>query len=172
VGEHSAKSKKEKLVESIRAFLTEMSSRGEQQRSCDLCGAVMQSLPTTFWLDGTDSAWSIHLPVCLCEVTRTQPIRQAGECSMNTAVAPSPLNRNWRELYKAALFEPDRNKLSERIAHAEWALALRARELFHTDREHSQEQQAVDAAIAALQTLHATTCNEGRRSGVRRVQAA
>jgi hypothetical protein len=82
---------------------------------------------------------------------------------MSTGVAVSPTSKSWRELYKAALFETDKNRMSERIAHAEWALVLRARELFHTGSEHLQERQAVDAAIYALQALRRTTpCAAGR----------
>jgi Cft2 family RNA processing exonuclease len=82
---------------------------------------------------------------------------------MNAGVAASPIRKSWRELYKAAVFETDKNRVSERIAHAEWALALRARELFHTGREHLQERQAVDAAIYALHALRRTTaCAAGQ----------
>ena len=76
---------------------------------------------------------------------------------MNAGVAASPISKSWKELYKAALFETDKNRMSERIANAEWALALRARELFHTGNEHLEERQAVDAAIHALHALRCTT---------------
>jgi hypothetical protein len=64
-----------------------------------------------------------------------------------------------------ALFETDKNRMSERIAHAEWALALRARELFHAGREHLQERQAVDAAIYILHVLRSTGAYPDRRKG-------
>ena len=38
--------------------------------------------------------------------------------------------RNWRGLYKAALFETGASKLPSRIEEARRALALRSRELF------------------------------------------
>jgi hypothetical protein len=38
--------------------------------------------------------------------------------------------RNWRELYKAALFETDTSKIPSRIEEARRALAFRSRELF------------------------------------------
>ena len=60
---------------------------------------------------------------------------------MTMGVASSA-SSSWKELYRAALFETDKNQMAERIAKAEWALALRARELFHTGREHLQERQA------------------------------
>ena len=82
---------------------------------------------------------------------------------MSMGVAASPSN-NWKELYRAALFETDKNRMAERIANAEWALALRARELFHTGREHLQERQAVDAAIYALQALRRTATFAAERT--------
>ena len=82
---------------------------------------------------------------------------------MSTGVAVSPISKSWKELYKAALFETDRNRLSERIAYAEWALTLRARELFHTDSEHLQEREAVDTAIYTLHLLRGTMKCDNRR---------
>lgn len=90
---------------------------------------------------------------------------------MSTGIAASP-SKNWKELYMAALYERDKNRVSERIANAEWALALRARELFHTGRENLQERQAVDAAISALHALRSTTTNYEGKKGMHRVQAA
>ena len=91
---------------------------------------------------------------------------------MRTGFPVSPVSKSWKELYRAALFETDKSKLSERIAQAEWALSLLARELFHTDKEFLQERQAVDAATHALQALRSTLT--GKRSGDRtgRGQAA
>ena len=82
---------------------------------------------------------------------------------MSAGIVASPSGNRWKELYNAALFETDKNKLSERIANAEWALAFRARELFHTDSEHLQERQAVDSAINALFALRMATSNERRK---------
>ena len=59
----------------------------------------------------------------------------------------------WRELYRAALFETDKQKLSSRIAEAEKALILRARELFPMSEVNSEEGQAVDEALFALRAL-------------------
>jgi hypothetical protein len=75
---------------------------------------------------------------------------------MSTAIATSPFNKAWRELYKAALFETDKSKSLERIADAEVALTLRMRELFHADSNELQERQAVDTAISALYILRST----------------
>jgi hypothetical protein len=76
---------------------------------------------------------------------------------MNTGVAISPASATWKELYRAALFETDRSRLSERIAHAEWALALRSQQLFYEHGNHYVERQAVDAALYALFILKSHT---------------
>jgi hypothetical protein len=77
------------------------------------------------------------------------PVQTLKENSTVDPAAATP----WRELYRAALFETDKNRLSEGIAYAEWALVLRARELFHMGGEQLQERQAVDAALYALHVL-------------------
>ena len=64
--------------------------------------------------------------------------------------------RSWKNLYTAALFEIDRAKLPERIAEAEAALIVRARELFHAPGDHIEEQEAVDDAMYALRALRST----------------
>ena len=79
---------------------------------------------------------------------------------MSTGFAASPIIKNWKELYKAALFETDKSKMPERIAQAEWALVLRTRELFHAGIEHLREREAVDAALHALHILRGATISE------------
>jgi hypothetical protein len=73
---------------------------------------------------------------------------------MNTS---SSLNsRAWRGLYKAALFEVDNARLPDRIAQAEEALGLRARELFHVAGDNIEEGEALDDAMYALHALQNT----------------
>jgi hypothetical protein len=84
---------------------------------------------------------------------------------MSAGAAVSPINKSWKELYRAAVFETDKNQVSVRIAHAEWALAVRARELIHADSEHLQERQAVDTAIYALHILRSTGTYLDKRKG-------
>ena len=67
---------------------------------------------------------------------------------MNTGSSKSLDSGAWRDLYKAALFEIDNARLPERIAQAEKALALRARELFHIAGDNIEEEQALDHTIA------------------------
>ena len=59
---------------------------------------------------------------------------------MNTGSSKSLDRSAWRDLYKAALFEVDKTKLPERIAQAEKALVLRARELFHRAGDNIEEE--------------------------------
>ncbi len=67
-----------------------------------------------------------------------------------------PDMRPWRRLYTAALFEVDSARLPERIAEAEAALIVRARELFHAPGDNIEEEEAVDDAMYALRALRNT----------------
>ena len=49
---------------------------------------------------------------------------------MSTGISKFPDSRYWKQLYSAALSKIDKSKLPERIAEAERAVVLRARELF------------------------------------------
>ena len=69
--------------------------------------------------------------------------------------ARRPDLRPWRSLYTAALFEVDSSKLPQRIAEAESALIVRARELFHAG-DDIEEEEALDDAMYALQALRST----------------
>jgi hypothetical protein len=71
-------------------------------------------------------------------------------------MSASQSGRGWRELYLAALFEADRDKLAERIAEAKNALVVRARELFQRAEDHIEEEQAMDDAMYALHALSST----------------
>ncbi|MFZ3340119.1 MAG: hypothetical protein WA213_04500 [Terriglobales bacterium] len=64
--------------------------------------------------------------------------------------------RAWKRLYTTALFEPDSAKVPERIAEAEAALIVRARELFHAPGDNIEEEEALDDAMYALHALRNT----------------
>jgi hypothetical protein len=61
--------------------------------------------------------------------------------------------RNWRELYRAALFETDTSKIPSRIEEARSALVFRSRELFETSPNYDGETEAIENALYALQAL-------------------
>ena len=61
--------------------------------------------------------------------------------------------RNWRGLYKAALFETDTSKLAWRIEEARKALIFRSRELFETSPNYDGETDEIENALYALQAL-------------------
>jgi hypothetical protein len=69
---------------------------------------------------------------------------------MNTDISRSPHERVWPQFYKAALFEPDVNKVSDRIVEAKTALVTRAREVLHSAGDNIEEKQAVDDAMYGL----------------------
>jgi hypothetical protein len=61
--------------------------------------------------------------------------------------------RYWRALYKAALSEIGNSKLPERIAEAEKAVVLRARELFQAADDNGEEKEALEDVMYALRAL-------------------
>jgi hypothetical protein len=63
---------------------------------------------------------------------------------------------SWKDLYQAALFESDFNKLPERIADAETALIMRARELFYASEDNGEEVERLDYAMCALRALRSS----------------
>lgn len=62
----------------------------------------------------------------------------------------------WHDLYQAALFETDRNRIPERIAEAEKAILARIKELFGVTADHIEEDLILDDALYALRALR--TC--------------
>jgi hypothetical protein len=91
---------------------------------------------------------------------------------MNTGTLAPPYKRVWAQFYKAALFESDANKVSDRIAEAETALVTRARELFHAAGDNIEEEQAVDDAMYALHALRsALKCRPNAKHACRKLAA-
>jgi hypothetical protein len=68
-------------------------------------------------------------------------------------VQKSSMCRDWKEVYKAALFEDDNTKIPQRIADAERALAARASELYGASDDQIREQQAMENARYFLRVL-------------------
>lgn len=75
---------------------------------------------------------------------------------MEARVQKSAMCRDWKEVYKAALFEDDSTKIPQRIAEAENALAARATELYGASDDQIREQQAMENARYFLRVLGTT----------------
>jgi hypothetical protein len=75
---------------------------------------------------------------------------------MSTDISKSPGSGYWRQLYSAALSEIDKSKVPERIAEAEKAVVLRARELFQAAGDNGEE---TEAPVEVMYALHAFRSN-------------
>ena len=82
-------------------------------------------------------------------------VRSSGQNSLvGRKSEPPPVGvQNWRDLYRAALFEMDSQKLPLRIAEAERALNVRACELYAMSSETSEEGQSIQHALSSLRAL-------------------
>ena len=70
---------------------------------------------------------------------------------MNNRLSPFE-NRNWKTLYRAAIFETNRNVIPTRLSAAEEAILARGRELFRQtgNFEQFEEREEVDTALYCL----------------------
>ena len=72
--------------------------------------------------------------------------------TMNNRPPPLPIDRNWKTLYRAAIFETNRNAIPERVSKAEKAVVARARELFG-QAGTLEEKEALEDALYALRAF-------------------
>jgi hypothetical protein len=63
------------------------------------------------------------------------------------------MQNDWKDLYRAALFEPNESKIPSRIAAAEKRIAARARDLFNSGNQDTVERSALNVALYALFAL-------------------
>ena len=70
-------------------------------------------------------------------------LRTFSRGAWNTATCKGLYTRSWRDLYQAAIHEPDMDKLSERITDAESALVIRMRELFYSSGVTEFEEEEI-----------------------------
>ena len=63
---------------------------------------------------------------------------------------------DWKDLYKAALFEPNKEKIPARISDAEQRIAARTRELFNSGDQDTLERSALNVAMYALVALRSS----------------
>jgi hypothetical protein len=80
----------------------------------------------------------------------TQTI-QAGES--DHAPSRGDHKQEWEKLYRAAVLEPDRSKLAQRIADAQAAILGRERRLAKSPAGHEKEYEAIGRALHILTLL-------------------
>jgi hypothetical protein len=71
---------------------------------------------------------------------------------MNNNRPPPSHDSNWKILYRAAIFETNRNTIPKRLSAAEQAVLARGRELFQQtgDLQEFEEREEVDIALYCL----------------------
>jgi hypothetical protein len=80
--------------------------------------------------------------------------------TMSTVAASTSPHLAWHVLYQAALFEPDANKIPQRIAEAENAILSRIKELFVVTTDHIEEDIVLDDALYAMRALRSCVASE------------
>jgi hypothetical protein len=70
------------------------------------------------------------------------------ESPMNSLTFASAYAQNWKVLYRAAIHEPDRIRIPQRISEAEQAVVARARELFPSPEKFEERDELEDALYA------------------------
>jgi hypothetical protein len=81
---------------------------------------------------------------------------------MDTVALQPSQSKDWKDMYVAALLEGDVNRIPLLIAEAEHAIVVRARELFASEGDHIQEEEALDDALYALHALKSCLAIHGR----------
>jgi hypothetical protein len=73
----------------------------------------------------------------------------------------------WKELYHAAMCEPDLNKLPQRLSDAEAALVARAQELIYAGGDDGEEGESLDHATCIVHALRESLSrrNSARKNG-------
>ena len=67
---------------------------------------------------------------------------------MNNRPPPLPIDRNWKMLYRAAIFETNRNAIPKLVSEAERAELVRGRELFRQTGTIDEKESLEDALYA------------------------
>ena len=64
---------------------------------------------------------------------------------MSTAVPQRPVHADWKTLYQAAILEPDKSIVRQKIYEAEAAVLARGRELFYNGGTGEEKELLEDA---------------------------
>ena len=65
------------------------------------------------------------------------------------------VKQDWEKLYRAAIIEPDRSKVLQRVEVAEAAIRERSRSLSRSPANSGKEQEAITKALHILSSLRA-----------------
>ena len=68
---------------------------------------------------------------------------------MSTAFPPRPVHADWKSLYRAAILEPDKSVIRQKVFEAEAAVLARGRELFYVGGT-SEEKESLEDALYLL----------------------
>jgi hypothetical protein len=71
--------------------------------------------------------------------------------------AKRDVKQDWEKLYRAAIIEPARSKLLQRVEDAEAAILERSRRLSKSPARGGKEQKAITRALHILSLLRAKT---------------
>jgi len=71
---------------------------------------------------------------------------------MKPASSPHPIHSDWKTLFRAAIFEPDKSIVGQKVAEAEAAILARREELFYSAGA-SDEKEDLEDALCLLRVL-------------------
>ena len=75
---------------------------------------------------------------------------------MNSPACNGLYTGSWKDLYHAAICEPDLNRLPDRIAAAEAAVAVCVRELSYATGDNAEEAESMEDAMYILHALRSS----------------
>jgi hypothetical protein len=71
---------------------------------------------------------------------------------MSKVFPPPPIHSDWETLYRAAILEPDKSVIRQKVSQAETAVVARGRELFYAQGA-LEEKEALEDALYALRAF-------------------
>jgi seryl-tRNA synthetase len=83
------------------------------------------------------------------------PITREPKALAQSMSTKHEVKQDWEKLYRAAIVEPDRSKLLQRVEDAEAAIRERSRNLSKSPANSGKEQEAIARALRILTLLRA-----------------
>jgi len=140
--------KEQRLTERERDVLRWLAEGGTMREIAHVTGLNTDTCRVLFFLLQRDG-------LLLTDLTVESFAGMRYSICMNRYVV-SARARDWRELYKAAIFETDRTKLPSLIDEAEKAITLRGQALLTVSRHQVEEADTLDDALYALRALRSS----------------